>query len=277
MKKIITSSFLLFSTLSFCQTTFFSENFGSGSASSIIAYYNGAPPSTFQNIFPIVYDGNGQIKNAPGGQGTEGNTFLPSNIVNSSGGSFLWMYSNGNIFDIQGINTTLYIGCKLSFNIRLGVTNQSRRNLKLEQSIDGIIFTEIILPTLPPNQWVNLELNDILLSSNNLRLRFNGVDMNGFQGSISIDDIKLTYSSLSTNQNTLSELNIYPNPVINILNVKVDSNLNHQPYTIIDGLGRVVLNGNINDVDTIINVEQLSKGIYYLKVSNNSASKFVKE
>jgi hypothetical protein len=39
----------------------------------------------------------------------------------------------------------------------------------------------------------------------------------------------------------------------------------------------VVLNGKLNDVDTTINVEQLSKGIYYLNVSGNSASKFIKE
>ena len=72
-------------------------------------------------------------------------------------------------------------------------------------------------------------------------------------------------------------LKLYPNPVINVLNVKVDSNLVNQPYTIIDGLGRIVSNGNLNDVETTINVEQLSKGVYYLKVSDNTTSKFIKE
>jgi len=39
----------------------------------------------------------------------------------------------------------------------------------------------------------------------------------------------------------------------------------------------VVLNGKLNEVDTAINVEQLSKGIYYLKIAGNSATKFIKE
>jgi uncharacterized protein (TIGR02145 family) len=72
-------------------------------------------------------------------------------------------------------------------------------------------------------------------------------------------------------------LELYPNPVASVLNVKSVNNLINQPYNIIDGLGRVVLNGKLNEVDTVINVEQLSKGIYYLKVSGNSASKFIKE
>jgi hypothetical protein len=76
-----------------------------------------------------------------------------------------------------------------------------------------------------------------------------------------------------TNQNII----IYPNPAQSIVNVKADYQLINQPYTIIDGIGRVVLNGKLNEVKTTINVEQLSKGIYYLKVSDRTAAKFIKE
>jgi hypothetical protein len=76
-----------------------------------------------------------------------------------------------------------------------------------------------------------------------------------------------------TNQNII----IYPNPAQSIVNVKADYQLINQPYTIIDGIGRVVLNGKLNEVETTINVEQLSKGIYYLKVSDRTAAKFIKE
>jgi surface protein len=92
-----------------------------------------------------------------------------------------------------------------------------------------------------------------------------------------ITDAGLDCTSLDTETFDAISIKLYPNPVINNLNVKVDSNLINQPYTIIDGLGRVVLNGKLNDVDTTITVEQLSKGIYYLKVSDNIANKFVKE
>jgi hypothetical protein len=84
-------------------------------------------------------------------------------------------------------------------------------------------------------------------------------------------------SSLDTNEFDTNSLKLYPNPVVSVLNIKTDSNLINQPYTIIDGLGRVVLNGKLNNVDTTINVDQLSKGIYYLKIAGNSATKFIKE
>ena len=92
-----------------------------------------------------------------------------------------------------------------------------------------------------------------------------------------ITDAGLDCTSLDTETFDAISLKLYPNPVLSVLNVKVDNNLINQPYSIIDGLGRVVLNGKLNDVETAINVEQLSKGIYYLKVSDNIASKFVKE
>ena len=92
-----------------------------------------------------------------------------------------------------------------------------------------------------------------------------------------ITDAGLDCTSLDTETFDTVSLKLYPNPVLSILNVKVDSNLIDQPYNVFDGLGRVVLKGNLNEVDTYINVEQLSKGIYYLKLSDNIANKFVKE
>jgi hypothetical protein len=83
--------------------------------------------------------------------------------------------------------------------------------------------------------------------------------------------------STSVEELVSSKVKLYPNPVISELNVTIDYHLIDEPYVIIDGLGRVILNGKLNEFDTAINVEQLSKGIYYLKVSDRTASKFIKE
>jgi surface protein len=90
-----------------------------------------------------------------------------------------------------------------------------------------------------------------------------------------ITDGGLDCTGLSTEDFNTSSLKLYPNPVISVLNL--DNNLTNQPYNIIDTLGKIVLKGNLNEGDNSINVEQLSKGIYYLKVSDNKASKFIKE
>jgi surface protein len=92
-----------------------------------------------------------------------------------------------------------------------------------------------------------------------------------------ITDSGLDCSSLNTEEFETNSLKLYPNPVVSVLNIKTTENLIKQPYSIIDGLGKVVLNGKLNEVDSAINVEQLSKGIYYLKVSDKNANKFIKE
>ena len=74
-----------------------------------------------------------------------------------------------------------------------------------------------------------------------------------------------------------SKLKLYPNPVESILNINIDYNLIDEPYAIFDNLGRVVLEGKFKEVESTINLKELSKGIYYLKVSNSHSSKFIKE
>jgi hypothetical protein len=132
--------------------------------------------------------------------------------------------------------------------------------------------------------WSTIETNETPLQPN---VNFSGGNSNYCNGEAARNTLISTYSwnitdaglncELSTETFDKIGLKLYPNPVLSVLNVKVDINYIYQPYTIVDGLGRVVLNGNLIEVDTAINVEQLSKGIYYLKLSDSNASKFVKE
>jgi hypothetical protein len=91
-----------------------------------------------------------------------------------------------------------------------------------------------------------------------------------------ITDSGLDCTSLGTEEFEAISYKLYPNPVVSVLNVKIDSKLINQTYFILDTLGRSVLNGQLNEVDTAINVAQLSKGIYYIKVADNNSSKFIK-
>ena len=92
--------------------------------------------------------------------------------------------------------------------------------------------------------------------------------------------VRWVKSSIMGNETFINQLfNIYPNPVKDSLTIDCFNinNIANQPYKIVDALGKVILKGKLNEGDSSINVEQLSKGIYYLKVSDNKASKFIKE
>ena len=76
------------------------------------------------------------------------------------------------------------------------------------------------------------------------------------------------------NQNSLS---IYPNPVKNNLQINLlDTSLTNSKYQILDLNGRVILEGNLTNEISQINVENLLKGLYVLKIKNLN-KKFIKE
>ena len=132
--------------------------------------------------------------------------------------------------------------------------------------------------------WSTIGPNESPLQPN---VPFSGGNSNYCNGETARSSIISTYGWTITDAGLNCDLNtetfdtislkLYPNPVINILNVNIGYNLINHPYNVVDSLGRVVLKGKLNNVDNTINVEQLSKGIYYLKVSDNIASKFIKE
>lgn len=73
--------------------------------------------------------------------------------------------------------------------------------------------------------------------------------------------------SLSVNQNSISGLNVYPNPVVNG-NLFITSESNEaKQVTIFDVLGKVVINATITNQP--LNVNALNKGIYILKIAEN--------
>lgn len=71
----------------------------------------------------------------------------------------------------------------------------------------------------------------------------------------------------------LTQLNAYPNPIADELTIeattKDGSKLN---YSLIDALGRVILQGNIENSKAIINTSSLEKGFYSLSIINEKGS-----
>jgi hypothetical protein len=282
------------------QETIFNENFGDGGPGAqaalrtITTYYAGTATDTFQSAYPIVYSGEAVIGtlytatvenyNLAGNQVTGAN-LTTSNYLNSTGTGFAVMTNRTNEFKIENINTSNRANIILSFGLRVGKNQNSYTNyLKLEQSIDGVTWTPISFLAPPPNQWAYITCTTKLLSNEFLKLRFtqeiSTYDTQGW-GTTSIDDIKITgmSSSLNIGNYNIGSFKIYPNPVSNVITIDCGNinNIANQAYTITDALGKIVLKGKLNDGETAINVEHLSKGIYCIKIANNKASKFIKE
>jgi Concanavalin A-like lectin/glucanases superfamily/Secretion system C-terminal sorting domain len=67
---------------------------------------------------------------------------------------------------------------------------------------------------------------------------------------------------------------VYPNPAQTVINIKADSKLIGEQYTIIDNAGRIVLSGKIVTENTSIELGSLSNGIYLFQVKDNLNQSF---
>ncbi|PHS10932.1 MAG: hypothetical protein COA88_01195 [Kordia sp.] len=80
--------------------------------------------------------------------------------------------------------------------------------------------------------------------------------------------------------NTELSLSIFPNPVTgNELNVITDND-DKSTYRIVNTLGQVLMNGELNDIKSTINVSRLTSGVYFIVVKNNtsnSTKQFIKK
>lgn len=65
------------------------------------------------------------------------------------------------------------------------------------------------------------------------------------------------------------DLMIYPNPVSTSLNLKLPLEMMQGNYMIMDGTGRLVLKGLINDLISKIDISQLGSGMYTLIIEKN--------
>lgn len=62
-----------------------------------------------------------------------------------------------------------------------------------------------------------------------------------------------------------------------MLNLIVGSNIENSTYILTDLKGKIIRQGIIDNNVTSINVEYLSKGVYFIKIAGNEVIKFIKE
>ena len=67
---------------------------------------------------------------------------------------------------------------------------------------------------------------------------------------------------------------IYPNPVLNILNIESDASSVGEVYTIYSIRGNEISSGKITSKNMTLNIEHLSNGVYFLKLGKTTKQTF---
>lgn len=71
-----------------------------------------------------------------------------------------------------------------------------------------------------------------------------------------------------------NNFNYFPNPVKNTLSISYDTTIN--TIEIITTLGQTIVSKKVNELQTEINLSELSKGIYFVKVTSEGQEKTIK-
>jgi len=67
---------------------------------------------------------------------------------------------------------------------------------------------------------------------------------------------------------------VFPNPAQNVINLKADATMLGESYAIMDNAGRTVLSGTIASETTMIELGNLSGGIYIFNIGKNMKQQF---
>ncbi len=143
-------------------------------------------------------------------------------------------------------------------------------------NFDSLNTIDVMYDMFLVDQFTNQKINIRNTSSYSFDIT---TDPNSWGNNRFILIFKNTSIGINNNEDNF-ELNIFPNPGTNIVNVQVGSNYQSSSfkYEIIDQLGRTILNGNLSNPQ--INIHQLNAGVYFIKVYNgqiNSIRKFIKK
>ncbi len=77
----------------------------------------------------------------------------------------------------------------------------------------------------------------------------------------------------------LSDISVYPNPVTDKLSIRVPENFIGQKFMIISNNGKIVTEGTLSALETIITVQHLTKGMYLVQIDglDNKSFSVIKE
>ncbi len=213
-------------------------------------------------------------------------TGLPFNIGTANGyESFVGDLDGIGIWNralTQQEITDLYNGCQLSVN-----TQPTNQTINVNNNAQFVVSSSDPTSTF---QWQtdlgvgfqNLNSFGQYIGNTNDTLTVTNVTMSNnnqpFRCIVSIGSCSDTsnVAGLTVNNNVgINEtsqdnlFSVFPNPAQSLLNIKADSKLIGEVYTIYDNTGRVVLTGKVNSQNTTIELGNLSGGIYMFCVGEN--------
>lgn len=167
------------------------------------------------------------------------------------------------------------------FTVNSGVSSHDYSFSVLDQNVLEWTFNNILLPDsttdlegsngfviFKVDQMPNLPLGSVIRNDADIYFDFNApIITNETWHTLHVGTIQvLNVQQLSEQE---SKVSAYPNPAQSELHIVIDESLIGERYSIVDGVGREVLSGNLNELDSTIQLNELPQGYYLINIGGD--------
>lgn len=285
MKKIYLLAIGLISVVATAQLTDNFDDYAPGDVSPQaphIILWPGAPSdaqvsTTFANSAPNsmwVRNNNADDVIVQLGDKTSGTWTVSFNVYVTPGGTGFWNIQDNEMADPAKWNGQFFVGLTGSGGVAGNVTTD------LDAFLGAVPYTEGTW--FPVSHVVNLDDQTLVVTVNGQEL-YNGDYMEGTSGipstqlgginfysidtanNLYIDDFVLVEGVASTEDFAFAQFSVYPNPVIDILNIK--SNEVVQAISIYNVLGQKVNQVSPKVASPSVDMSALKSGVYFVEVT----------
>ena len=90
-----------------------------------------------------------------------------------------------------------------------------------------------------------------------------------------MDDVFINTQAVSLIENAIDNLDCYPNPFEDQVNLRIKDNL-PVDYFILDNTGRLIVSGTIKEKESKLNLSDLSKGVYFMQLTDGNIIQLIK-
>lgn len=179
--------------------------------------------------------------------------------------SALPVFPDANAPEIEGLETTYHINTATTIDLKDKVSDKDNLAAAIVKDLE--IIENNGIAEISINGKEELVINPLKNGTAKIKLSFNS------NGKVVEQNITISTAVLGTNDLSKSTVNIYPNPVENILYIEVKDADKAEIYNI---TGAKITEKTLQKGKNQIDVSSLQKGVYIIKV-NNSTFKVIKK
>ncbi len=154
-------------------------------------------------------------------------------------------------------------------NLNTATAGNDTMKISLSNGSDTVVIEKVHAYTSVNTLW-NLHserISDYLMPTSTMQFSVKVSDLNNViddHTEAGMDGVQITSASIGVDENTTTEIIVYPNPAENYIAIKSGNKIRNTKLEIVSLTGQVIFETSQVNTDSRIDISSLSSGVYYL-------------